>query len=342
MRRRSFASVGLKGVDFATHGRATGKARFLVEMNELVPWASLCELIEPHYPKAGNGRPAAGLERMLRIHFLQCWFNLTDEACEEALYDMALFREFAMIDLGEERVPDATTMLKFRRLLERHDLSRAIFDRVNALLADRGLTVSGGTMVDATLIHAPSSTKNESRERDPEMHQVKKGNQYYFVHCVHLASRDRRKRRPAACRPGGMKLHIGADTATRLIHSAQTTAANVHDSQVLPDLLHGEERRVYGDSAYRGQKTVMSAVAPKAKDFTNERARRNAPLSERQKAKNRAKSAVRAAVEYPFLHIKRLWGYAKTRYRGLKKNTDRLITMCALYNIRHARIVLAG
>lgn len=320
MKQRSFASVGLGGVDFALHGRTTRKTKFLIEMNELVPWASLCELIEPYYPKAGNGRPPVGLERMLRIHFLQLWFNLADEACEEALYDMPVFREFAMIDLGEERVPDATTLLKFRRLLERHDLSRAIFDRVNAVLAAKGLKVSGGTMVDATIIHAPSSTKNQAKSRDPEMHQTKKGNQWLF----------------------GMKLHIGADTRTGLIHSAQTTAANVHDSQVLPALLHGQETRVYGDSAYRGQKAALSAVAPKAKDFTQERAYRNAPLSEAQKAKNRRKSAVRAAVEHPFLHIKWLWGYAKTRYRGLKKNTDRLITMCALYNIRRAGMLLTG
>jgi transposase, IS5 family len=320
MKQRSFASVGLGGVDFATHGRATRKAKFLVEMNELVPWSSLCELIEPHYPKAGNGRRPVGLERMLRIHFLQCWFNLSDEGCEEALYDMALFREFAMIDVGEERVPDATTMLKFRRLLEMHDLSRAIFDRVNALLAAKGLRVSGGTMVDATIIHAPSSTKNESKARDPEMRQTKKGNQWYF----------------------GMKLHIGADTNTGLIHSVEGTAANVHDSRVLGSLLHGEETRVYGDSAYRGQGAVIQAHAPRARDFTNERAKRNAPLTDAQKLKNKNKSAVRAAVEHPFLHIKRLWGYAKTRYRGLKKNTDRLVTMCALYNLRHAMVTLAG
>ena len=211
-------------------------------------------------------------------------------------------------------------MLKFRRLLESHDLGRAIFDRVNALLASRGLKVAGGTMVDATIIHAPSSTKNEEQSRDPEMHQTRKGNQWYF----------------------GMKLHIGADTKSGLIHSASTTAANVHDSQVLPDLLHGQETRVYGDSAYRGQKDAISKAAPNARDFTNERAQRNSPLTDAQKAKNRKKSAVRAHVEHPLLHIKRLWGYAKTRYRGLAKNANRLIAMCALYNVRHAGIVLSG
>jgi len=318
MRQRSFASVGLAGLDFSTHGRLTKKAKFLIEMDGLMPWGELCALVEPHYPKAGNGRRPVGLERMLRIHFLQLWFNLADEACEEALYDTALFREFALIDLGEERVPDATTLLKFRRLLEQRKLAMPMLERVNTLLARRGLKVSGGTMVDATIIQAPSSTKNATQSRDPEMHQTKKGNQWYF----------------------GMKLHIGADTRTGLIHSVSTTPANVHDSQELPKLLHGEETRLYGDGAYRGQKVAIAKVAPKAKDFTNERPYRGKALSEDQKAGNRAKSAVRAAVEHPFLHIKRLWGYAKVRYRGLAKNTSRLIVMCALFNIRHAGVSL--
>ena len=320
MKQRSFASIGLAGLDFSVHGRLTKKAKFLIEMDGLVPWDELCSVIEPHYPKAGNGRPPVGLERMLRIHFLQLWFNLADEACEEALYDTLLFREFAQIDLGKERVPDATTILNFRHLLEKHKLAKPLLERVNALLSNRGLKVSGGTMVDATIIHAPSSTKNATQSRDPEMHQTKKGNQWYF----------------------GMKLHIGADTRTGLIHSVSTTAANVHDSQELPKLLHGKERRVYGDSAYRGQKEALAKAAPNAKDFTNERRYRGKALSEEQKAKNRAKSAVRAAVEHPFLHIKRFWGYAKARYRGLAKNTSRLVMMCALFNIRHAGVSLHG
>jgi transposase, IS5 family len=320
MKQRSFASVGMSGLDFSAHGRVTRKAKFLIEMDALVPWGELCAVVEPHYPKAGNGRRPIGLERMLRLHFLQLWFNLADEACEEALYEVPVFREFAQIDLGEQRVPDATSLLRFRRLLETHDLSRAMLARVNALLEARGLRVSGGTMVDATIIHAPASTKNAAQSRDPEMHQTKKGNQWYF----------------------GMKLHIGADTKTGLIHSAETTAANVHDSQVLSELLHGEETRVYGDSAYSGQKEAIKEIAPHAKDFTNERARRNAPLTEAQRQSNRRKSAVRAAVEHPFLTIKRLWGYGKTRYRGLAKNTHRLIAMCALFNIRKANRVLTG
>jgi transposase, IS5 family len=168
-------------MDFAAHGRLTRKAKFLIEMNGLIPWAALCELIAPHYPKVGNGRPPIGLERMLRLHFLQLWFNLADEACEEALYDTALFCEFSMIDLGEERVPDATSLLRFRHLLEAHGLGQAILASVNELLAQRGLKVAGGTMVDATIIAAPSSTKNIDQARDPEMHQTKKGNQWHLL-----------------------------------------------------------------------------------------------------------------------------------------------------------------
>jgi transposase, IS5 family len=205
-------------------------------------------------------------------------------------------------------------------LLETHNVGRAVFEQVNALLSERGMKVSGGTMVDATLIHAPSSTKNADLSRDPEMHQTRKGKQWYF----------------------GMKLHIGADTQTALIHSATATAANVHDSKALPKLLHCSETRLYGDSSYRRQKAVMTEHAPRAKDFTNERAYIRRPLTDAQRLKNRRKSAVRAAVEHLFLHIRRLWGYAKTRYRGLAKNTNRLVLICALFNIRHYRKPLTG
>lgn len=320
MKQRSFASTGLDAMDFASHGRLTRKAKFLIEMNQLIAWDELSALIEPHYPKPGKGRRPIGVERMLRIHFLQLWFNLADEACEEALYDTPVFREFALIDVGEERVPDATTLLKFRRLLHTHGLGEAMFARVNALLVERGVKVSNGTMVDATLIAAPSSTKNQDKARDPEMKQARKGHEWYF----------------------GMKFHIGADTRSGLIHSAVSTAANVHDSQALSDLLHGQEHRVYGDSAYAGQRDVMELIAPGAADFTNERARHNAPLSARQKASNRRKSAVRAKIEHAFLYLKRIWGYAKVRYRGIEKNHQRLITMCALYNIQRSKVVLTG
>jgi IS5 family transposase len=298
---------------FEKHNRATRKAEFLARMESLMPWAEFCALIEPHYPKAGNGRPPVGLERMLRMYCVANWFNLADEACEDALYDVPVFREFCRIDLGRERVPDATTLLNFRHLLEKHDLGAALFAKVGELLLANGMKLSGGTIVDATLIAAPPSVKNQDKSRDPEMHQTKKGNQWYF----------------------GMKLHIGADSQTGLVHSASVTAANVHDSHEVPNLLHGEETRFYGDSAYRGkqQRERLKDIAPKAKDFTNKRAYRNQPLTEADKDTNRRKSSVRSKVEHPFLTLKRLWGFAKVRYRGLAKNANRAFAMLAMLNI---------
>jgi IS5 family transposase len=282
-------------------------------MEALVPWAQFCAVIEPHYPKAGNGRPPVGLERMLRMYLLANGFNLSDEACEDALYDIAAFRDFCRIDLGRERVPDATTLLQLRHLLEKHEIGAALFAKVGELLLATGMKLSGGTIVDATLIAAPPSTKNQEQSRDPEMHQSKKGNQWYF----------------------GMKLHIGADSQSGLVHSASVTAANVHDSQELPNLLHGEETRLYGDSAYRGEKQRerLKDIAPNAKDFTNKPAYKNRALSDADKQTNRTKSAVRAKVEHPFLTLKRIWGFAKARYRGLAKNANRAYAMLALINV---------
>ena len=298
---------------FEVHGRATRKAEFLARMEMLVPWAQFCALIEPHYPKAGNGRPPVGLERMLRMYLVANWFNLADEACEDALYDIPAFRDFCRIDLGRERVPDATTLLNFRHLLEQHQIGAALFTKVGELLLANGMKLSGGTIVDATLIAAPPSTKNQEHSRDPEMHQSKKGNQWYF----------------------GMKVHIGVDSQSGLVHSASVTSGNVHDSQELPNLLHGEERRLYGDSAYRGEKPreQLKDIAPKAKDFTNKRAYKNRPLNEADKQANRRKSSVRSKVEHPFLTLKRLWGFAKTRYRGLEKNANRAYAMLAMINV---------
>jgi transposase, IS5 family len=299
---------------FEVHGRATRKAEFLARMEMLVPWAHFCALIEPHYPKAGNGRPPVGLERMLRMYLLANWFNLGDEACEDALYDIPAFRDFCGIDLGRERAPDATTLLNFRHLLEKHELGAALFAKVGELLLANGMKLSGGTIVDATLITAPPSTKNQEQSRDPEMHQSKKGNQWYF----------------------GMKLHIGADSHSGLVHSASVTAANVHDSQELPNLLHGQETRLYGDSAYRGkkQRARLKEIAPKAKDFTNKPAHRHRSLNQAEQQSNRRKSAVRSKVEHPFLTLKRIWGFAKVRYRGLAKNANRAYAMLALINVR--------
>jgi IS5 family transposase len=303
----------LRPTSFEKHGRPTRKAEFLAEMGRLMPWAAICVLIEPHYPKAGNGRPPIGLERMLRMYCVANWFNLADEACEEALYDIALFRDFCGFDLGDEAIADATTLANFRHLLEAHDLGTAIFAKVGELLQANGLRLSGGTIVDATLIAAPPSTKNQEKTRDPEMHQVKKGNQWHF----------------------GMKVHIGVDSKSGLIHSASVTAANVHDSHEVPNLLHGNETRFYGDSAYRGkeQRERLKQLAPHAKDFTNKRAYRNAPLSEVARETNRRKSSVRSKVEHPFLTLKRLWGFAKTRYRGLAKNANRAFAMLAMINL---------
>ena len=234
MKQQTLAMAADTQSGFEQHRKPTRRDEFLKTMDALVPWAALCEEIAPHYPKAGNGRPPIGLERMLRIHFIQHWFNLADLACEEALYDSASLRRFVGIDLGCEPVPDATTMLKFRHLLNDNKLGQALFTRVGKELQARGIKVNTGTIVDATIIGAPSSTKNADKARDPEMHQTKKGQQWYF----------------------GMKLHIGVDSQTGLTHSAVVTAANVHDKHPLPDLLHGNEQRVYGDSAYASQKVL--------------------------------------------------------------------------------------
>ena len=311
MRQQTLADEG-----FERFRKPTRRDQFLAEMEAVIPWRDLCKVIKPFYPKPeGAGRPPVGLERMLRIHFLQHWFNLSDPAVEEALYDSRAMRRFVGIDLGREPAPDETTVCNFRHLLEAHNLGDQLFVLINAYLQENGLKVSTGTIVDATIIDAPSSTKNKDGERDPEMHQTRKGNQWYF----------------------GMKAHIGVDSQTKLIHSVAATAANVHDSQLLGDLLHGDETRVWGDSAYAGQGDVISERAPKAKDFTNQKGCRNRPLSEEDAEKNRTKSKVRSKVEHPFLVLKRIFGFNKVRYRGLDKNANRLFVACGLINLYMAR-----
>ncbi len=303
---------------FQKYNKMTRRAAFLADMARVVPWSELCALIEPVYPKAGGGRPPIGLERMLRMYFLAHWFNLSDPALEEALYESVSMRAFVGIDLGREPVPDETTVCKFRHLLEQHGLGRKLFEQVGRHLSAQGMKVAGGTIVDATIISAPSSTKNQSGERDPEMHQTKKGNQWYF----------------------GMKAHVGVDSKTKLIHSVVATPANVHDSQVLGRLLHGDETRVWGDSAYVGQTEVIHRSAPKARDFTHAKASRNRPLSAAERSKNRNKSKVRAKGEHPFLVIKRIFGFAKVCYRGMAKNANRLFVTCALANLYMVRRTL--
>jgi IS5 family transposase len=311
MRQTSFAEG-----TFERYRKPTRRERFLAEMDKIIPWQELCQVIEPFYPKQdGAGRPPKALEMMLRIHFLQHWFNLSDPAMEEALYDSRAMRAFAGIDLGREPAPDETTILNFRHLLEAHNLGEQLFVLIGEYLEENGLKVNKGTIVDATIINAPNSTKNQDRQRDPEMHQTKKGNQWYF----------------------GMKAHIGVDSKTKLIHSVVATAANVHDSQVLPDLLHGEETRVWGDAAYSDQTEVIREHAPHAKDFTNRKGHRYRPLSAEARRKNRTKSKVRAKVEHPILVIKKIFGFCKVCYRGLDKNANRLFIACGLANLYMAR-----
>jgi IS5 family transposase len=284
---------------------------FLEEMEQVVPWSELCALVEPVYAKAGNGRPPVGAERMLRIYFLQQWFNLSDPGVEEALYDSVGMRQFVGIDLGREPVPDETTVCKFRHLLERHGLGERVFERVGEHLQQKGLGLKTGTIVDATIINAPSSTKNAGKERDPEMHQTRKGKQWYF----------------------GMKAHVGVDSQTKLIHSVAATAANAADCTMLPHLLHGDETRVWGDQAYRGQSEVIREYAPHAQDFTHRRYRYKHHIDEVEREKNRTKSSVRSKVEHVFAVMKLKFGFVKVRYRGLDKNANRLFVTCALVNL---------
>jgi IS5 family transposase len=297
---------------FERYTKKTRRAMFLEEMEQVVPWGKLCALIEPHYPKPGKGRRPKELEQMLRIYFLQQWFNLADPAVEEALYDSATLRQFAGIDLGGEPVPDETTVCKFRHLLEEHNLGEQILGTVNLHLQAKGVRITTGTIVDATLIHAPSSTKNRDQSRDPEMHQAKKGKNWYF----------------------GMKAHVGVDSKSKIIHTAVATAANVSDGAMLPDLLHGEETRVWGDGAYQGQTEVIRECAPRARDYRQRRCRYKGQIVDAVAwAKNRRKSKVRAKVEHVFQVMKLKFGFVKVRYRGLKKNGHRLFVTCALVNL---------
>lgn len=307
----------LEAAGFEVYRKKTRKEKFLDDMEQIIPWSELTEAIEPYYPKdpKGAGRKPIGLERMLRIHFLQHWFELSDPAAEEALYDSRAMRHFVGIDLGKEPAPDETTICKFRRLMEKNNLGDELFRLVNVYLQENGMRVNRGTIVDATIIHAPTSTKNKDNQRDPEMHQTKKGNQWYF----------------------GMKCHIGVDSKTKLIHSVAVTPANVHDSQVMGDLLHGDESCVWGDSAYCGQEETLQEMAPEAKNFIQKKGRRNRQLTDDERSANRYKSKVRARVEHVFGVIKRQFGYNKVRYRGLEKNAHAVFTKCALVNLILAR-----
>ena len=311
MRQSTFASQS----SFEKYARKSRREEFLGGMDKVIPWRELEAVIEPYYPKAGNGRQPVGLSIMLRTYFLQQWFNLSDPGAEDALYESPVLRRFAGVDLGRAAAPDETTILRFRRLLETHQLCGQILDTVNHYLASKGLRISTGTIVDATIIAAPSSTKNASGKRDPEMHQTKKGNQWHF----------------------GMKAHIGVDAKEGIVHSVCTSAASVSDVHLLPDLLHGEERKVWGDAGYQGQSEAIKEAAPKAQDMTCKRTSYKNRVDELQRRKNRSKSRVRAKVEHPFRILKRIFGFTKVRYRGLKKNHEWLCAAFALVNLYQHR-----
>ena len=307
---------------YEKYGRKSKRERFLEEMEQIVPWAELQALVEPYYPKGENGRPPIGLSIMLRVYFLQQWFNLSDPGAEDAWYESPALGRFAGIDLGRAPAPDETTILGFRHLLEQHDLGGAMLEAVNRYLESRGIRISTGTIVDATIIHAPSSTKNASGERDPEMHQTRKGKQWYF----------------------GLKAHIGVDSKQGHVHSVCTTAASVADQHMLADLLHGEERKVWGDGGYQGQGEAIREAAPRAQDMTSRRTRYKGYVDEFQRAKNRVKARVRAKVEHPFRILKRIFGFEKVRYRGMKKNHNRLCASFALVNLylHRKRLAVSG
>ena len=300
--------------------KRTRREIFLAEMDRVVPWAELLAVIEPHYPKAGGrGRQPYRLATMLRIHLLQQWYALSDPAMEEALYEIASMRQFAGLSLLTD-IPDETTILNFRRLLERHDLAGVLLETVNRYLAKGGRTMRTGTIVDATIIHAPSSTKNRERARDPEMHQTKKGNQWYF----------------------GMKAHIGVDTHTGLVHSVECTAANVADVTQVHKLLRGKEKTVHGDSGYTGAHKREELADVKAEWHIAEkpsvrRARPEGPLRDACEELETLKAKMRAKVEHPFRVIKRQFGFTKVRYRGLAKNAAQVLTLFALSNLWMAR-----
>ncbi|MEX3859713.1 IS5 family transposase [Paraburkholderia sp. BR10923] len=308
------------GLDLST--KRTRKREFLDEMRRVVPWSRLIALIEPHYPRGKTGRPPFPIATMLQIHFMQQWFGLSDPAMEEALYDVPLYREFAGLDEGMTRLPDESTILRFRHLLETHGLAAQMLTLVNEILSEKGLMLKVGSAVDATLISAPTSTKNGSGTRDPEMHQTKKGNQWYF----------------------GMKAHVGVDAESGLVHTVIGTAANVHDINAAEALLHGQEMDVSADAGYQGIEKRCQVSAVRWHVAMRPGRRRQLDLTDRLDAIfdqiERLKAGVRAKVEHPFRVLKQQFGYTKTRYRGLMKNTAQITTLFALGNLWMARKAL--
>jgi len=309
--------ISFADAEYAGKRKKTRREVFLEEMELVVPWKGLLKLIEPHYPLAGRGRRPYPLESMLRVHLMQNWFALSDPAMEEALYEIASLRSFARLSLNEA-IPDETTILNFRHLLEESDLAEDILKLVNAHLARKGLLLKRGSIVDATIIAAPSSTKNADGQRDPEMHQTKKGNQWHF----------------------GMKAHIAVDADSGLVHTVATTAANEADVEQVADLLHGKEEQVYADSGYRGAQTRVERddlqwhIAARPSDIAKMPAGRAKTRVQKEEHK---KASIRAKVEHPFRVIKRQFGLVKVRFKGLAKNTAHVITLFALSNLWMAR-----
>jgi IS5 family transposase len=310
MSQLSFATL-----DHQNKKKQTKRERFLAEMDAVVPWAALLGLIEPHYPKAGNGRRPYPLAVMLRIYFLQQWYQLSDPGAEEALYDIQSMRAFAGLELGHDAIPDETTILNFRHLLEAHDLTKAIFEAVSAHLEDKGALLRGGTIMDATLIAASPSTKNKNGCRDPEMSQSKKGNQWYF----------------------GMKAHIGVDSRSGLVHTAGVTTGKVHDAKVMDNLIREDDRAVYGDKGYVNNKKRRAAKGAGVVWAVKEKANPGRPLTSEQKHRNARTGPIRAKVEHVFRVLKCQFGYRKVRYRGIAKNGAQVFALLALANLFLAR-----
>ena len=305
--------------------KRTRKREFLDEMNLVVPWAELVALVTPFAPEGRRGRPPFAVATMLRVHFMQQWFGLSDPAMEEALFDVPLYREFAGLDNWMTRLPDESTILRFRHLLEKHKLAAQMLVVINDMLRDKGLMLRAGTVVDATLIAAPSSTKNASGTRDPEMHQTKKGNQWYF----------------------GMKAHIGADAESGLVHTVRGTAANVNDVVEADSLLHGDETDAFGDAGYQGAHKRADAQPGVDWHVAMRPGKRRAldksqPIGAMTDEVERIKASIRAKVEHPFRVIKRQFAFVKVRYRGLMKNTAQLTTLFALSNLWMVRGKLMG
>jgi IS5 family transposase len=293
---------------------------FLDEMELVVLWSELQGPVEPHYAKAGNGRRPVGLALMLRTYFMQQWFNLSDPGVEEALYESPVLRRFVRVDLGVAAPPGETTVCGFRHLLEKHDLGGQMLEAVNLHLETKGIRIATGTIVDATIVQAPSSTKNQRGERDPAMHQTKKGKQWYF----------------------GLKADIGVDSKQGVVHSVGTSAANVADMHMLPDLLHGAETKVWGNGGYQGQTKAIKEAAPKAQDMTCRRTKFKNYVDQEARRKNTTKSRVRAKVEHVFRILKRVFGFDKVRYRGMAKNHHALCANFPLINLYLHRKRLAA